>query len=258
MVDAALTAAPPARQRAVLDLVLARQAPALKLRAGVLDMWASLANLKSNGFSPATIIDGGAFVGEWSTRARQLFPAAALLMLEANPEKRGVLESVGATLGNASLRMALLGPEARSDVPFKVVEGGMGSSVLDERTSFPRTTVPLTMTTLDSVVTSTGVRGPFLVKLDVQGYEVEVLKGGARTLTETEATLLEVSLLQYNEGAPLFAEVVKFMKDAGFVAYDICGQVRRETDGALFQVDILFVPERSALRAPKAFWAHEP
>ena len=103
-----------------------------------------------------------------------------------------------------------------------------------------------------------GVRGPFLLKLDVQGYEIEVLKGGARALAEAEAFLLEVPLLQYNEGAPLFAEVVEFMKDAGFVAFDICGQVRRETDGALFQVDILFVPERSALRAHMAFWAHEP
>lgn len=256
--DAALAAAPAARQRVVLDRVLARQLPAEKLRAGVLDMWASLANLESNGFSPATIIDGGAFIGEWSRRVRQIFPGAALLMLEANPEKREVLASVAATLGNASLRMSLLGPEARSDVPFKIVEGGPGSSVLDERTSFPRTTVPMTMTTLDSVVGAAGVRGPFLLKLDVQGYEVEVLKGGARTLAQAEAVLLEVSLLQYNEGAPLFAEVVEYMKGAGFVAYDICGQVRRETDGALFQVDILFVPERSALRASKAFWQHEP
>src|SRR2546422_465251 len=100
--------------------------------------------------------------------------------------------------------------------------------------------------------------GRFFLKLDVQGYELEVLRGAERTLTATDVVLMEVSLLQYNAGAPLFAEVTAFMKAIGFVVYDICGQLRRAADEALFQADLLFVREDSTLRASKQFWSHEP
>ena len=70
--------------------------------------------------------------------------------------------------------------------------------------------------------------------------------------------LLEVSLLPYNRGAPAFAEVVAFMADQGFVAYDVCGQLRRQSDAALAQADVIFVRARSPLRARKKFWASEP
>ena len=96
------------------------------------------------------------------------------------------------------------------------------------------------MTTLDEVVGSV-ITSPQLLKLDVQGYEVEVLKGATRILAHTEVALLEVSLIEYNAGSPLFAEVIACMSNAGFAAYDICGYARRESDRALFQVDMLFV-----------------
>ncbi len=97
-----------------------------------------------------------------------------------------------------------------------------------------------------------------LLKVDVQGYELEVLRGGTRTLALAEVVLLEVSLLEYNQGAPLMPEVVAFMASAGFVPYDVCGQFRRETDNALCQIDIMFVRRESALRAKKPFWKRDP
>jgi hypothetical protein len=70
--------------------------------------------------------------------------------------------------------------------------------------------------------------------------------------------ILEVSLLPYNEGAPLFGEVVAFMAKAGFAVYDFCGQHRRQSDHALFQTDVVFVRADSSLRACKKFWLTEP
>jgi hypothetical protein len=97
-----------------------------------------------------------------------------------------------------------------------------------------------------------------LLKLDVQGFELEVLRGGRRTLELSEVVIMEVSLLPYNDGAPLFADVVAFMNEEGFVLFDFCGQLRRESDRVLFQTDVPFARRGSHLRAPRKFWLSEP
>ena len=80
---------------------------------------------------------------------------------------------------------------------------------------------------------------PNMVKLDTQGYELEVLRGASRVLASVEVVLLEVSLIPINKGAPSFAEVVRFMADRGFKLFDFCSQIRRK-DGVLWQSDLLF------------------
>ncbi len=99
---------------------------------------------------------------------------------------------------------------------------------------------------------------PFLLKLDVQGFELQVLSGGTETLRRSGAVIMEASLLPYNEGAPLFADVVAYMQEQSFVVFDFCGQSRRQTDSALFQTDIAFVPVDSPLRGHRKFFLHEP
>ena len=142
---------------------------------GILDMWASLENVRRNGFLPATIIDGGAYVGEWARRAMRSSRTQNPYARGRTRAKADTLAGAAARLGNGSLyRITLLGPEKRSQVPYKLME--TGSSVLDENTSFSHATVVLPMQPLDAVVADTGVSGPFLLKLDVQGYELEVLK----------------------------------------------------------------------------------
>jgi hypothetical protein len=114
------------------------------------------------------------------------------------------------------------------------------------------------MDTLDNITAETSLRSPLLLKLDVQGFELEVLKGASQTLALSEIVIMEASLLPYNDGSPLFAEVIAFMNKEGFVAFDFCGQLRRESDCALFQTDVAFVRRESNLRAPRRFWLSEP
>lgn len=234
----------------------ARQAPEILLRAGALDMWASLTNIARNGFTPGTLVDAGAYVGDWAEHAHRIFPSSSVVLIDANPDNASALSLAESRLGSrATHRIALLGREQRPAVPFNVM--GTGSSVLAEATALPRTNVSLPMTTLDSLLSGAATANPLLLKLDVQGYELEVLRGARETLLRTEVVLLEAALLPYNEGAPLIAEVVGFMTDAGFLVYDICGQHRRESDGALFQVDVIFVRAESSLRTAKPFWLAE-
>jgi FkbM family methyltransferase len=216
-----------------------------------------LESLRDNGFSPAAIIDVGANVGDWSRMAAPLFPDARVLMLEGNPENDAALGATADAIGSRSERViALLGPEKKDAVKFYTF--GTGSSVLPELTTFDKGTVTLPMDLLDNVVEGAALPGPFLLKLDVQGFELEVLKGGKSTLHHAEAVILESSLIPFNDGAPLFADVVEFMNRQGFVVFDFCGQSRRESDGALFQTDIAFVRRDSCLRTQRKFWLREP
>ena len=65
--------------------------------------------------------------------------------------------------------------------------------------------------------------------------------------------ILEVSLFQFVEGGPELHNVVAFMKAKGFVAYDMFGGHTRPLDGALAQVDIVFVKERGVFRTSHVY-----
>ena len=95
------------------------------------------------------------------------------------------------------------------------------------------------------------VEAPALLKIDAQGYELQILMGATNVLSAFEAVLLEVAIIEINEGAPLLHDVVAFMKSRGFVTYDILEIHRRPLDNALNQVDIIFIREQSQLIADK-------
>jgi FkbM family methyltransferase len=212
----------------------------------------SLRNLKSLGFSPKIIIDVGAHQGMWTKLAMKIFPDAYIFMVEAQSDKEEYLKDIQKNAPQSiGYTISLLGAQSNEAVSFYVTQGSSGASVLEEQSNSPRQVVTLSMTYLDRVVADHHLEEVSFLKLDVQGYELEVLKGAMQTLKNIEVIVMEVSLLQYNKNAPLFDEVVVFMKTQGFVMYDICGLMRRPQDNALFQMDALFVREDSNLLKDK-------
>jgi hypothetical protein len=97
------------------------------------------------------------------------------------------------------------------------------------------------LTTLDTIVDQKAIDGSVLIKIDTQGYELEILKGATQFLQKADVVLLEVSLLNIYIDSPLVDEVMFFMKEKGFYLYDICSIIRRPLDGALYQSDFIFV-----------------
>ncbi len=213
---------------------------------------ASLRQLRSLGFQPKTILDVGAFQGAWTQAVKKIFPAAKVLMVEAQAAKSVFLERVaGLYPGEVQYEITLLGPAHQENVAFYELE--TGSSVLPEQSSVSREVGYYTMRPLDEVA-SEWVEGKVdFVKLDVQGFELEILRGGTNTLREADVVLLEVALLGINQGAPLVDEVLGFMRQHSFVTYDICSFIRRPLDNALWQSDFLFVKEDSAFRQRQSF-----
>jgi hypothetical protein len=109
------------------------------------------------------------------------------------------------------------------------------------------------MYTVDEVLKRKDIIKADFIKLDVQGFELEVLKGASKTLESAEVVLMEVSLIEINKGAPLINEVMQFMVSRGFICYDICSIVRRPLDKALWQTDLIFVNKSSSLVASKKY-----
>ena len=204
--------------------------------------------LKDQGFRPGCVIDIGAHIGRWTRLAKTIFSDSPFVMIEAREEMRADLERTAAALRDVSYYIALLGPRDCDGVTFHVQ--GSASSVYSERSDTQMTATSIPMTTLDKILPRT-LCSPLFMKLDVQGSELDILRGATSTLEITEVIQLEVALLPYNEGAPTSSEVIKFMDDHGFVIYDIAGFVRPNRKD-LVQVDILFVRKESNLR-PQSF-----
>lgn len=209
----------------------------------------SLRNMRRLGFDPPGIVDIGAYEGEWTSMARSVFPEASFLMIEAQEAKRPKLEAVkGLGAGKVDFRIAVLGPEPREAAILHLYDSAdTAASVLKDHIGGHSRTATCAMVTLDQILSQESFARPALLKLDVQGYELEVIKGAKQTLSSAEAVLMEVSLIELYEHNPLLLDATVFMAGNHFRAYDICGLVRRPLDEALCQADIIFVKNDSPL-----------
>ena len=198
------------------------------------------------GFRPSGILDIGAYEGSWTRTVANIFPRVPILMIEAQEGKRQALDRVRADVPLVDYTLCLLGDKDGAETTFNVME--TGSSIYSENSDAPRRECRLRMRTLDAVLQGRPqLSDPLFVKLDVQGAELDVLRGGQAALKLSEVVQLEVALMSYNAGAPEAIDVFQFMADRGFVVYDVCGFVRPNPP-YLSHVDVLFVRKDSALR----------
>ena len=92
---------------------------------------------------------------------------------------------------------------------------------------------------------------PTLCKIDVQGAEISVIRGMGKRIEEIDCFIIETSLIATIKAGPEFSELFFLMKESDFVVFDIVGMVRRPLDGALAQMDVVFVRSNAALRSDK-------
>jgi FkbM family methyltransferase len=199
--------------------------------------------MRGFGFSPAVVLDVGAARGDWTISARRIFPSARFVMVEPLPDWRDDLEAITG-LGIDYVPAAAGAKEAT--LPLLVPDQPGGSSFLSasrEGDTYFKRSVNVPVVTLDSLDIP---EGPTLLKLDVQGYELEVLEGGSRVLEQVEVLVAECSLYPFQTDIPLVHDVVRRVADLGLVVYDVADELRWPS-GALAQVDLIFVASGSRL-----------
>ena len=200
-----------------------------------------------NGLRPKTIIDVGA--AEGTSALYEMFPKVRHILVEPLEEFIPYLDSLVDKLDQAEYIIAAAGTQQGS-VVINVHPDLVGSSIYKEGEDSNVNGIERTVSvvTLNRICKEKSTEGPYLIKLDTQGSELDVLMGAEEILKETEFIILEVSLFEFFENGPQLFECINFMKKWGFVTYDIFNLQYRLLDGAMSQIDIAFVQEISNFR----------
>lgn len=100
-------------------------------------------------------------------------------------------------------------------------------------------TIDVPIETLDAYVRRTNIQKIKLLKIDVQGYEMEVLKGACRTLPAIEYIYTEAQMQELYNGAPTYNSIFSFLSNRGFMLERMTS-FRFDTNNDLFECDMIF------------------
>jgi FkbM family methyltransferase len=207
-----------------------------------------LQTLREYGFVPTSVLDIGASNGVWSGTCAMIFPEADYFLVEPQQYPREYAPVPG--IKRHWIRQAVGAKEETVEliVPARGKQSRFNAHVLPRRPgSLPRPTleqIPVPQTTVDRLLETGVILPPQLVKVDVQGYELEVLRGGTRLWETAKVFFVETSIYRYWDKAPLLADVVAFFAERGFHVYDFSTECRMPRE-LLSQVDLIFVKRMS-------------
>jgi FkbM family methyltransferase len=224
----------------------------IRSRTGRATLRGVLENAWRNGVRPASVLDVGAAYGQFTRTCASVFPQARHILVEPLEEYRPLLDAVCADIpGSLHVAAAAAAATASGEITINVHPDLVGSSAYLEDEDSDVNGVPRTVptVTLDDLIRDTEAKPPFLIKVDVQGAELDVLEGAGGNLEAVDLVILEVSFFKFFKGAPQFATVIAYMEARGFVPYDVFGLSHRPVDGALAQADVAFVKADGPCRA---------
>lgn len=196
----------------------------------------------------ATILDIGANIGQSAATVRAAFPQAWIYSFEPLPD---CFEQLQRRMNGDSRFTAFnIGIGDRSgELTFQRSSFSPSSSFLPmaetHKTAFPYTSdateLKVKVQRLDDIAPTIHIHEPLLVKIDVQGYEEHVLRGGEHTIQKAKAVIVETSFRTLYEGQPLFDSVYQRMRDWGYTYFGSLDQLDNPVDGENIQADSIFI-----------------
>jgi len=195
-----------------------------------------------------TIIDIGANDGQFSEKIRTLFPAADIHAFEPLPDAfKNLKENFKNDQQFTAYNMAL--GEAYGRLSFHKNEYTPSSSLLplaNEHISHfdhavKTNLVEVDITTLDKILGDETLSKPLLVKIDVQGFEDKVIKGGLATLKQADMIICELSFRELFKGQVLFDEIYNTIVSLDFRYVGSLDQLRSPQSNAILQADGIFI-----------------
>lgn len=199
---------------------------------------------------PTVVYDIGANVGTWTLLCKAVLTEVEVHAFEPLAQHHAGFAMNTAALSKVSLHQIALGSDS-GRMPCHVTSLSDASSLLPPTDAAERewqvrevAQVDVPVERLDDWRARTGAPWPSLLKLDVQGFEVEVLKGAADCLRHASAIIAEASFREFYAGQALFGDVVSFLNARGFVLHALG---RSTAIGRpLVQTDALFLSRQVA------------
>ncbi len=193
-------------------------------------------------FSFDTVLDVGANKGQFAVFARRQWPKAKIHCFEPLPRPRATLERLVTPPGE--VHACALGT-VDGEATLHVASRDDSSSLLplgEAQRSFYRThevdAVTVTTRRLDTLFSGDDVEGA-LLKIDVQGFEYEVLQGAATLLRRLLAVYVECSFVELYQGQHLAQDVIELVRGKGF---RLVGRFNEDLrSGEPVQADLLFL-----------------
>ncbi len=199
---------------------------------------------------PRHLLDVGAHYGRWAWVLSQLHPGLqSAVLVEPQAQCQATLRDLD--LGGAAKTLFACAAGAAPG-ERELTGGGASASLLPaaeaQRSYFPGSVTAaaerVELCTLDALYAGNALPRPDLVKLDVQGGELEAMKGGRDVLAGARCVVIELSLRRFYEDQPALAEVLGFLGEAGFTLAGRGYEWRAAANPAeLLQFDGIFLRE---------------
>lgn len=194
------------------------------------------------------IIDGGAYRGDFSLQMAKAFSLATIYAFEPKKASYGLLSKNTAKMSRVkTYNYALSSSSGKSVLQTNV--SPLTSSLSDtseeglhyfKEYNQADGTEEVETTSLFDFLSSREISDIDLLKLDLQGHELQAIKGLAEFIGSVKLIFLEVQFLEIYRDTPLFSEVETHLRSKGFVFYQFTGLVRSPMDGRLLYGDAIF------------------
>jgi FkbM family methyltransferase len=203
----------------------------------------ALGILFNKGVRFSTVIDLGCADGHFylAGMGLEILPGSICVNIDANPMYEGSLREIQEVIGGHYLIAAV--SDSNGEVEMQMGSHAYWASLLPKSDPYwrgshnvPSGTMKVPMVTLDALVERFALKPPFLLKLDLQGFELAALRGGANTLKQTDAVICETS---YSD----FSAISAFLCEHNFDLFDLT-QISRLSDGTVSELYPAFLNRR--------------
>lgn len=196
-----------------------------------------------------TIIDIGANKGQFALACREWAPNARIVSFEPLEGPSKIFKALFSDDGNVCLNEVAIGPQFQRSV-MHVSAHDDSSSLLpigeNQIELYPGTeekgTIEINIGPLSSYLMLEDIKSPAMLKLDVQGFEMDALKGCESMIEKFDYIYCECSFIELYSGQKLAHEVIAWLHQHHFNFVGILN-TSYDRSGQAIQADFLFKQE---------------
>tara|TARA_A100001388_G_C28757626_1_gene495871 strand:+ start:1312 stop:2010 length:699 start_codon:yes stop_codon:yes gene_type:complete len=205
-----------------------------KSRGQRINMRQSLLHLKENGYTPKLIVDVG--VADGTPEIYEIFPESKFLLVEPLDYFQKSINKIIKTYDATHIKVAA---GSSSGIKKFMISENKHSNSSFYSGKLDRKEVSVKVDTLDNIVDGYSIDDLSILKIDVEGAELDVLKGGNESIKRFDFIILELTFTGFLNNASKPAEIINHMSKNNFEMIDIFN-LRNNHENDLSQGDFLF------------------
>jgi FkbM family methyltransferase len=234
-------------QRAI-ELLLNPYALYVKSKGGIADLHIRLNKPWFYDLQIDTVLDIGGNIGQFSKTMRFMLPNAQIYAFEPLPSCYKIMSNL--MQGDTKYLGFNCGLGEKGET-LSIVENSHAPSssflpLADKhKEAFPFTSeqqqIQVPVRRLDELAQELNLGKSILIKVDVQGFEDKVVKGGLETFGKAKVLIMELSYQELYKNQPLFNEIYQELTKLGFKFYGTMEQLTDPKNKSFLDADCIFI-----------------